>query len=201
MYISLLRTTSDPEQLRTLAIAMVQKVMAENAELQNRIRIWEEQLKLTRQQRFGKKCESLAGMQRSLFEEDVDADIAEISAHLDRLLPQSGDEEKRQHVLFVSLYPHIFPGLKRLSCQLKHIARNVMKPCTSFAMKSARKWNISPHRLWSTAMSVRSTAVPAVRKCSAEKCRHISFRKVLLSHRSSVLTRRPDGPSDIPRPG
>ena len=53
-----------------------------------------EQMKLARQQRFGKKCESLAGMQRSLFEEDVDADIAEISAHLDRLLPQTGDEEK-----------------------------------------------------------------------------------------------------------
>ncbi|WP_434736565.1 transposase domain-containing protein, partial [Escherichia coli] len=45
-----------------------------------------EQMKLARQQRFGKKCESLAGMQRSLFEEDVDADIAEISAHLDKLL-------------------------------------------------------------------------------------------------------------------
>lgn len=86
--------TSDPEQLRALAIAMVQKVMAENAELQNRIRIQEEQMKLARQQRFGKKCESLAGMQRSLFEEDVDADIAEISAHLDKLLPQTGDEEK-----------------------------------------------------------------------------------------------------------
>ncbi|MEE6848294.1 hypothetical protein Q0Q88_25400, partial [Escherichia coli O74:H39] len=27
--------------------------------------------------------------QRSLFEEDVDADIAEISAHLDKLLPQT----------------------------------------------------------------------------------------------------------------
>ncbi|HII2072527.1 TPA: transposase domain-containing protein, partial [Escherichia coli] len=53
-----------------------------------------EQMKLARQQRFGKKCESLAGMQRSLFEEDVDADIAEISAHLDKLLPQTGDEEK-----------------------------------------------------------------------------------------------------------
>ena len=53
-----------------------------------------EQMKLARQQRFGKKCESLAGMQRSLFEEDVDADIAEISAYLDRLLPQTGDEEK-----------------------------------------------------------------------------------------------------------
>jgi len=37
MDISLLSTTSGPEQLRTLAIAMVQKVMAENAELQNRI--------------------------------------------------------------------------------------------------------------------------------------------------------------------
>ncbi|GCG53828.1 transposase [Escherichia coli] len=48
-----------------------------------------EQMKLARQQRFGKKCESLAGMQRSLFEEDVDADIAEISAHLDKLLPQT----------------------------------------------------------------------------------------------------------------
>ncbi|HFL5242169.1 TPA: IS66 family transposase, partial [Escherichia coli] len=54
--ISLLSTTSDPEQLRALAIAMVQKVMAENAELQNRIRILEEQMKLARQQRFGKKC-------------------------------------------------------------------------------------------------------------------------------------------------
>nr|WP_251366410.1 hypothetical protein [Escherichia coli] len=57
MDISLLSTTSDPEQLRALAIAMVQKVMAENAELQNRIRILEEQMKLARQQRFGKKCE------------------------------------------------------------------------------------------------------------------------------------------------
>lgn len=110
MDISLLSTTRDPEQLRALAIAMVQKAMAESqnlanmvlekdrniAELQNRIRILEEQMKLARQQRFGKKCESLAGMQRSLFEEDVDADIAEISAHLDKLLPQTGDEEKCQ---------------------------------------------------------------------------------------------------------
>lgn len=108
MDISLLSTTRDPEQLRALAIAMVPKAMAESqnlanvvqekdrniAELQNRIRILEEQMKLVRQQRFGKKCESLAGMQRSLFEEDVDADIAEISAHLDKLLPQTGDEEK-----------------------------------------------------------------------------------------------------------
>ncbi|HIE1977074.1 TPA: transposase, partial [Escherichia coli] len=93
MDISLL-TTSDPEQVRTLAIAMVQKVMAENVGLLNRNRILEEQLKLARQQRFGKKCETLTGMQRSLSEEDVDADIAEISANLDRLLPQTGDEDR-----------------------------------------------------------------------------------------------------------
>ncbi|HGW4566516.1 TPA: IS66 family transposase, partial [Escherichia coli] len=62
MDISLLTTTSDPEQLRTLAIAIVQKAMAESqnlanvvqekdrniAELQNRIRILEEQMKLAR---------------------------------------------------------------------------------------------------------------------------------------------------------
>lgn len=76
MDISLLTTTSDPEQLRTLAIAIVQKAMAESqnlanvvqekdrniAELQNRIRILEEQMKLARKQRFGKKCESLIGL-------------------------------------------------------------------------------------------------------------------------------------------
>lgn len=37
---------------------------------------------------------SLPLRQRSLFEEDVDADIAEISANQDKLLPQTGDEEK-----------------------------------------------------------------------------------------------------------
>ncbi|MGE2238009.1 hypothetical protein ACME97_20700 [Escherichia coli] len=52
----------DPEQLRTLAIAMVQKVKAENAGLLDRMRILEEQMKLSLQQRFGKKCESLIGL-------------------------------------------------------------------------------------------------------------------------------------------
>lgn len=97
MDISVLTTTNDIEQLRTLALAMVQKVMSENEEkekLQQRIRLQEEMLKLVRQQRFGKKCETLAGMQRSLFEEDVDADIAALTAHLDRLLPPSTEEEK-----------------------------------------------------------------------------------------------------------
>lgn len=76
---------------------MVQNAMSENAEkeklrqqnigLQQRIELLEEMLKLTRQQRFGKQGESLAGMQRSLFEEDMDADIAAVEAQLKTLLP------------------------------------------------------------------------------------------------------------------
>nr|WP_081375926.1 IS66 family transposase [Serratia fonticola] len=97
MDISVLTTISDIEQLRTLALAMVQNAMSENAEkeklrqqntgLQQRIELLEEMLKLARQQRFGKKGETLAGMQRSLFEEDMDADIAAAEAQLDTLLP------------------------------------------------------------------------------------------------------------------
>lgn len=105
MDISALTTTNDIEKLRTMALAMVQKVMSENAEkekllrhnvaLQQRTQLLEEMLKLARQQRFGKKCETLAGMQRSLFEEDVDADIAALTAHLDKLLPQSPEENEK----------------------------------------------------------------------------------------------------------
>ncbi|STH88182.1 ISSfl3 OrfC [Escherichia coli] len=89
-------------ELRAMALAMVQKVMSENAEKERelleksrRIQLLEEMLKLVRQQRFGKKCETLAGMQRSLFEEDVDADIAALTAHLDKLLPQSPEEDEK----------------------------------------------------------------------------------------------------------
>ncbi|BCM39054.1 TPA: IS66 family transposase [Escherichia coli] len=102
MDISALNTTNDIEKLRAMALAMVQKVMSENAEKERelleksrRIQLLEEMLKLVRQQRFGKKCETLAGMQRSLFEEDVDADIAALTAHLDKLLPQSPEEDEK----------------------------------------------------------------------------------------------------------
>ncbi|KDY99399.1 IS66 family transposase zinc-finger binding domain-containing protein, partial [Escherichia coli] len=102
MDISALNTTNDIEKLRAMALAMVQEVMSENAEKERelleksrRIQLLEEMLKLVRQQRFGKKCETLAGMQRSLFEEDVDADIAALTAHLDKLLPQSPEEDEK----------------------------------------------------------------------------------------------------------
>lgn len=142
--------------------------MAENAELQNRIRILEEQMKLARQQRFGKNANRWPGCSVPCSKRMLTR-ISQKSRRIwtDCFL-RPGTKKKQQHVLFVKLYPHIFPGLKRLSRQMKNVARNVMNSCVLFVMKSARKWNISPHRLWSIAISVRSTAVPAVRKCSAE---------------------------------
>lgn len=116
MDISVLSTTNDIEQLRTLALAMVQKVVSEQAEtekLQQRILLLEEALKLARQQRFGKKGETLAGMQRSLFEEDVDADIAAVEAQLDKLLP---DKEKA---------PPERPARKALPAHLPRVTKTI----------------------------------------------------------------------------
>ncbi len=100
MDISLLNSTNDIEQLRTLALAMVQKALSENAErekLQQRIRLLEEALMLARQQRFGRKSEVLSGLQRQLFEEDVDTDIAATEARLRKLL-QPDDAGETQPV-------------------------------------------------------------------------------------------------------
>lgn len=122
MDIALLTTTNDIEQLRAMALAMVQKVVAEkNAELMakdQRISLLEEALLLARQQRFGKKCETLTSMQRSLFEEDVDADIAAIEANLKAQLPRNADEKKS---------PSSRPVRKPLPANLERVTR-VIEP-------------------------------------------------------------------------
>ncbi|GCQ87501.1 transposase [Escherichia coli] len=144
MDISALNTTNDIEKLRAMALAMVQKVMSENAEKEQelqeksrRIQLLEEMLKLVRQQRFGKKCETLAGMQRSLFEEDVDADIAGLTAHLDKLLPQSPEEDEKRpvHARYANPYRFIFHGWKKLSSRTLTIALNVTSRCTISVMR------------------------------------------------------------------
>ena len=72
MDISVLATTNDIEQLCTLALAVVQSAVSENAEkeekllrqnttLEQPILLLEEALKLARRQRFGKKGETLVG--------------------------------------------------------------------------------------------------------------------------------------------
>ncbi|OXU08825.1 hypothetical protein B9P84_26945 [Citrobacter braakii] len=57
------------------------------------IHLLKEALMLARQQRVGRQAESFSGLQRSLFEEDADADIASAQAQLARLLPEP--EEKK----------------------------------------------------------------------------------------------------------
>lgn len=94
MDISLLSTIKDIEQLRAMALAMVQKVVSENAEKERRIRQLEEALMLARQHRFGRKTETMAGLQRQLFEEDLDADIAATEVQIRTLLQQNETEDK-----------------------------------------------------------------------------------------------------------
>ncbi len=104
MDITLLTTTNDIEQLRAMALAMVRKVVDENHHLQSqknaeliakdqRIRLLEEALMLARQQRFGRKTEMLSGLQRQLFEEDTEADIAAAETQLNALLQQDIKED------------------------------------------------------------------------------------------------------------
>ncbi|HHA1936398.1 IS66 family transposase [Enterobacter ludwigii] len=106
MDIALLRTTTDIEQLRAMALAMVQKAVDENHILQlqknaeltekdQRIRLLEEALMLARQQRFGRKTEMLSGLQRQLFEEDTEADIAAAETQLNALLRQDINEAEK----------------------------------------------------------------------------------------------------------
>lgn len=100
MDIRTLTTTNDIEQLRTMALAMVQSLVARDTmllEKAHRIRLLEEALMLARQHRFGRQCEALSGMQRSLFEEDTDADIAAAQTQLENLLQKDrshGAEER-----------------------------------------------------------------------------------------------------------
>lgn len=116
IHISLLGTTSDIEQLRTLALAMVQKVVSENAEKEQRIRLLEEALMLARQQRFGRKSEVFSGLQRQLFEEDVDTDIAATEVRLRKLL-QPDDAGETQ--------PAFRPVRKPLPAHLARVVKTI----------------------------------------------------------------------------
>lgn len=144
MDISALNTTNDIEKLRAMALAMVQKVMSENAEKERalveksrRIQLLEEMLKLVRQQRFGKKCETQAGMQRSLFEEDVDADIARLPhiwINCSRN-PLKKTKKSPVHARYANPYRFIFHGWKKLSSRTLTIALNVTSRCTISVMR------------------------------------------------------------------
>ncbi|EBP9775258.1 IS66 family transposase, partial [Salmonella enterica] len=78
MDITALLSTNDPDTLRQLALSLLE----ESRKKDHQIHLLKEALMLARQQRFGRQAESFSGLQRSLFEEDADTDIAVAEAQL-----------------------------------------------------------------------------------------------------------------------
>ncbi|EKG3927214.1 IS66 family transposase, partial [Salmonella enterica] len=91
MDITALLSTNDPDMLRQLALSLLE----ESRKKDHQIRLLKEALMLARQQRFGRQAESFSGLQRALFEEDADTDIAVAEAQLARLLPEEKEEKAR----------------------------------------------------------------------------------------------------------
>lgn len=165
MDISLLSTTTDIEQLRAMAFAMVQKVVTEkNAELtakDQRIRLLEEMLLLARQQRFGRKTEMLSGLQRQLFEEDTEADIAAAETQLNALLQQDINEAEKPSASH--------PVRKALPSQLPRVKKHIppaSDTCTDCGVtlrfirdEISEKLEYIPARFALRGQSVRSSSV------------------------------------------
>ncbi|EFJ1801852.1 IS66 family transposase [Escherichia coli] len=91
MDITALLSTNDPDTLRKLALSLLE----ESHKKDHQIHLLKEALMLARQQRFGRHAESFSGLQRSLFEEDADADIASAETQLTRLLPEPEEKKAR----------------------------------------------------------------------------------------------------------
>ncbi|WP_145504217.1 IS66 family transposase [Yersinia vastinensis] len=80
MDIDALFTTQDPHELRVRALALLEAQA-------HYIQALEDALKAGRRWRFGRKSEAFQGEQRSLAEEDVDADTADLEQQLAAVLP------------------------------------------------------------------------------------------------------------------
>lgn len=135
MDISALNTTNDIEKLRAMALAMVQKVMSENAEKERelleksrRIQLLEEMLKLVRQQRFGKNANRWPGCSVPCSKRTWTRISQKSQQIWTNCFLRPGTKTEQQHVLFVSPCLHIFPVLKRLSRQLRNVVLTVMPP-------------------------------------------------------------------------
>ncbi|WP_413724869.1 IS66 family transposase zinc-finger binding domain-containing protein [Sodalis sp. RH16] len=98
MDIDSLLTSQNPDDLRSLALKLLadleQKTSAleqqtqKNQALAHYIQQLEEALKNARRWRFGRKSEAFQDEQRGLFDEDIEADAADIEQQLSTLLPE-----------------------------------------------------------------------------------------------------------------
>lgn len=172
MDISLLSTTNDIEQLRALALAMVQKVVSENDEKERRIRLLEEALILARQHRFGRKSEVLSGLQRQLFEEDVDTDIAATEVRLRKLLQpdDAGDTQPASRPVRKPLPAHLPRAIKTIEqdcpdpqCggKLRHIRDEVSEKLEYIPAHFVVNQYVRPQYSCTCCQSVVSGEMPA----------------------------------------
>ncbi|WP_404273314.1 IS66 family transposase [Yersinia similis] len=91
MNIDALLTSKDPDELRTLALKLLADLEQQTQRNQTQagyIQQLEEALKNARQWRFGRKSEAFQGEQCGLFDEDIEADAADIGQQLATLLPE-----------------------------------------------------------------------------------------------------------------
>lgn len=90
MNIDALLTSKDPDELRTLALKLLADLEQQTQRNQSQTCYTQqlgEALKNARQWRFGRKSEAFQGEQHGLFDEDIEADAADIEQHLATLLP------------------------------------------------------------------------------------------------------------------
>lgn len=91
MNIDALLTSKDPDELRSLALKLLADLEQQTQRNQTQagyIQQLEDALKNARQWRFGRKSEAFQGEQRGLFDEDIEADAADIEQQLATLLPE-----------------------------------------------------------------------------------------------------------------
>ncbi|WP_213991517.1 IS66 family transposase [Sodalis sp. dw_96] len=91
MDIDSLLASQNPDDLRSLALKLLadlEQKTQKNQALAQYIQQLEEALKNARHWRFGRKSEAFQGEQRGLFDEDIEADAADIEQQLATLLPE-----------------------------------------------------------------------------------------------------------------
>ncbi|WP_411569966.1 IS66 family transposase zinc-finger binding domain-containing protein, partial [Pectobacterium cacticida] len=90
MDIDSLLTSQNPDELRSLALKLLADLERQTQQNQTQagyIQQLEEALKNARHWRFGRKSEAFQGEQRGLFDEDIEADVADIEQQRVALLP------------------------------------------------------------------------------------------------------------------
>lgn len=153
MDITELLSTNDPDTLRQLALSLLEENRQKDASLSEKdhqIHQLKEALMLARQQRFGRQAESFSGLQRSLFEEDVDADIASAETQLARLLPETEEKKARPARKPLPANPcrRTCHAKIRLSDLNPAPARTAASRCAISVMKSANGWTTSRRSSW-----------------------------------------------------